>query len=208
MIPQKITFASVVMAIAIASIAMVVGLSQTQPTTAQSKPLGNNVYVFAEGVYPQVTFEFREATVTYDFQGYTQVTGLFDNRNNGVLRVSQPEFKLERIVGDTPYLHRAVDQSWQYNGRATAIEYPYRLFDITVEFMQGGQSIRTLEYGDCSIKDYQIRTEFDKEEGYTTGGKTGFAVLETYTIVCNGYNPVATTYDAMIEEKQNRKPYE
>jgi hypothetical protein len=208
MIPQKITTSSIIAAIAIASIALVVGLSQTQTTTAADAPTGNNVYVFAEGVNPQVTFKFKEATVTYDFQAYTQTNSLFDTRSGGVSRSTAPEFVLERIAGDTPYLHRAVDQTWENAGRITGLEYPYRLFDVNVDFIQAGQPVRSFEYGDCSVTNYKVRTEYDKEEGYTTGGKTGFAVIETYTFICNGFNPVATMYDTMKANNDDKyTPY-
>jgi hypothetical protein len=203
MIPQKITNTSVIAAIAIATIALVIGLSQTETTTAQNAPLGNDVYVFAEDVYPQATFQFREATVTYDFQAFAQVNNLFNTLGGGVSKSTSPEFTLQRIVGDTPYLHKAVDETWKNNGKATPLEYPYRQFDVTVDFVQAGQPVRTLSYGDCSVINYKIVTDFDKEEGYTTGGKTGFAVMETYTFACNGYDPIATTYNAMIKAKQN-----
>jgi hypothetical protein len=203
MIPQKITNTSVIAAIAIATIALVVGLSQTQTTTAADTPVGNNVYVFAEGVYPQATFKFREATVTYDFQAYTQVNNLFNTLSSGVSRSTSPEFTLQRVVGDTPYLHQAIDQSWKYGGKISAMEYPYREFEVTIDFIQAGQPVRTFSYGDCSVTNYKVATEFDKEEGYTTGGKTGFAVMETYTFTCNGLEPTSPIYDAMIKEKQN-----
>ncbi|MEM3008171.1 MAG: hypothetical protein QXW37_06575 [Candidatus Nitrosotenuis sp.] len=209
MIPQKITFTSVVVAIAIASIAMVVGLSHTQQTTAQSAPLGNNVYVFAEGVYPQATFKFRDATVTYEFQLYDTVNNLFSSGPSSAFTTRQvaPEFTMARVVGETPYLHEAVDQTFQYNGRSSGFDYPYKEFDVTVDMMQAGQSVRTMEYADCSITNYKINTRTDNEEGYTTGGKTGFAVVETYSFTCAGFTPHAPTYDKMIKEQQNKKPY-
>lgn len=210
MIPQKITLASVVAAVAIASIAMLLSISHTQQTTAQSAPLGNNVYVFAEGVNPKATFEFRDATVTYEFQLYDTVNNLFSASAAGsafTTRQIAPEFTLARIVGDTPYLHMAVDQTYQYNGRASGYDYPYREFDVTVELDQAGESVRTLEYTDCSITNYKINTRTDNEEAYTTGGKTGFALVETYTFSCTGFTPHAPTYDKMVKE-QNKKPYE
>lgn len=211
MIPQKITFASVVVAIAIASIAMVVGLSHTQQTTAQSAPLGNNVYVFAEGVYPQATFKFRDATVTYEFQLYDTVNNLFSASAGGsgfTTRQISPEFTLIRAVGDTPYLHEAVDQTFQYNGKSSGFDYPYKEFDVIVEMIQAGQSVRTMEYADCSITNYKINTRTDNEEAYTTGGKTGFAVVETYSFTCSGFTPHAPMYDKMVKEQQNKRPYE
>lgn len=211
MIPQKITFTSVVVAIAITSIVIVVGSSHTQQTTAQSAPLGNNVYVFAEGVYPQATFKFRDATVMYEFQMYDTVNNLFSASGGGgsfTTRQVSPEFTLSRIVGNTPYLHHAVDQTFQYNGRSSGFEYPYREFDVTVEMIQAGQSVRTIEYTSCWISNYKINTRTDNEEAYTTGGKTGFAMVETYSFTCSGFTPHAPLYDKMVKERQNKKPYE
>jgi hypothetical protein len=169
------------------------------------------MYIFGEGVYPRATFEFREATVTYEFQLYETVNNLFSASGAGanfVGRQIAPEFTLIRIVGETPYLHKAVDQTFQYNGKLTPVEYPYRQFDVTVELIQAGQSVRTIEYADCSIKNYKINTRADNEEGYTSAGRAGFAVVETYTFECAGYTPQAPTYDRLVEEKQNRKPYQ
>ncbi len=208
MIPQKLTNTTIIAVIAIASIAITLGLSQTHTTTALSAPTGNNVYVFAEGVYPQATFKFKEAIVTYDFQGFTTTNNLFSTNGGFTTRQTAPEFTLQRIVGETPYLHEAVDQTFEYGGKITLQEYPYKLFDVTIDFIQAGQPVRTLKYSDCSVQNYKISAEFDKEEGYTTGGKTGFAELETFTFICNGFTPMAPLYDQMVEEKQNRKPYE
>lgn len=192
---QKVTGTTVIAAIAVLSIALVVGLSQTQTSTAADAPKGNNVYVFAEGVSPQATFHFREKTVTYEFQGFTTVTNLFSTTGNFQTKTVAPEFTLQKIVGETPYLHRAVDETFQYGGKQSGIEYPYQQFDVTVEFIVGGESVRTLNYGDCTISNYKVTAEFDKEEGYTTGGKTGFAQLETYTFQCTGFEPESPVYD-------------
>lgn len=197
MIPQKITNTSVIAAIAIATIALVVGLSQTQTTTAADTPVGNNVYVFAEGVYPQATFKFRDATVTYEFQAFTQTSNLV----NGFGKPAAPEFTLQRVVGETPYLHKAVDEAFQNSGNFGTIDLPYQEFDVKIELIQAGETLRAFKYSDCKITNYKTATEFDKEEGYTTGGKTGFAVMETFTVGCLGMKPVATTFDEMMEAR-------
>jgi len=206
---QKIMHTTIIAAIAIASIVLMVGLSQTQSTIAQSAPAGNNVYIFAEDVYPQATFKFRDATATYDFQLYDMTNNLFSASTSGfTTRQVAPEFTLIRIVGDAPHLHEAVDQTFWYNGKNSGFDYPYKEFDVTVNMVQAGKTMRSMEYTDCSISNYKINTRTDNEEGYTTGGKTGFAVTETYTFVCNGFTPIAVDYDEMIEKKQNKKPYE
>lgn len=199
---------SIIAALAIASIGLVIGLSQTNNIQAAEAPKGNNVYVFAEGVYPQATFEFRDQTVTYEFQLYDTTNNLFSTSASGfTTKQTAPEFTLARAVGDTPYLHQAVDQTFEYGGKSMQ-DYPYKFFDVTVEMVQAGQSMRTMEYKDCSISNYKINTRTDNEEAYTTGGKTGFAVVETYTFICNGFTPSSPLYDAMIKEQQNRKPYQ
>ncbi|MBI5698100.1 MAG: hypothetical protein HZC29_06400 [Thaumarchaeota archaeon] len=205
---QNMKKTSIIAVLAIASIALVVGRSQTQNTTAQSAPTGNNVYVFAEGVNPQATFKFRDQTVTYDFQLYDMSNNLFGTTASGFnARQQAPEFTLVRIVGDTPYLHKAVDESFENNGRTSMQDFPYKQFDVTVNMIQAGQSLRTMDYKDCSISNYKVNTRTDNEEAYTTGGKTGFAVAETYTFICTGFTPVSPLYDAIIKEQQNRKPY-
>lgn len=199
------TFA--ILAFAMASIALVVGLSQTTSITAADAPKGNAMYIFAEGVSPQVTFEFRDQTVTYEFQMYDTTNNLFSTSASGfTTKQTAPEFTLIRTVGDTPYLHEAVDQTFEH-GKSGGFEYPYKEFDVTVEMIQARKVLRSMEYDDCSINNYKINSRTDNEEGYTTG-KTGFALVETYTFVCNGFTPSSPLYNEMMEEKQNRKPYQ
>ena len=185
----------------------VLSISQIQTIHAADTPKGNNTYVFGEGVTPQATFTFRDATVTYDFQLFDMTTNLFGTTTSGFTTTrSSPEFTLARIVGNTPYLHKAVDQTYENGGRSIQ-DYPYKMFDVTVNLNQADKPQKTLQYKDCSITNYKVNTRTDNEEGYTTGGKTGFAVVETYSFACNGIHLSSPLYDEMIKE-QNKKPYE
>lgn len=197
---SKITTTTAILALSIASIALIFGLSETEKITAADAPTGNDMYPFAEDVYPVATFKFRDATVTHDFQLISQTAG-FGNAGKGFT----PEFTLQKVIGDTPYLHRAVDQTTEYSTRAS-LDYPYKEFDVVIDLVQGGKTLRTLDYQRCAITNYKISTEFDKAESFT--GKDAFAVLEQYTFTCAGYQPSSPTYDLMMEEKQNRKPYQ
>ena len=191
------------------AIILLISLTQTENISAVDEPKGNAAYVFGEGVYPQATFNFRSGTVTYDFQLYDMTNNLFGTTANGFTstRTISPEFTLVKVVGDTPYLHKAVDQTFENGGKATG-GYDYDRFDVTVDMIQAENSLRAIEYKDCSITNYKINTRTDNEEGYTTGGKTGFAVVETYTFACNGFNMESLDFNAMIADKQNKKPYE
>ncbi|WP_268542787.1 hypothetical protein [Candidatus Nitrosotenuis cloacae] len=182
---------SIVAAIAISSIALVVSISQTKEITAAETPQGNDMYVFGESLYPVATFKFRDATVTYQFQTLTQISG-FGAGNRG----SIPEFTMQRIPGDTPYLHQALDQS-HVNGGKSSLDFPYKEFDVTINMVQQGKTILTLDYQRCGISNHKIVTEFDKAESFT--GKDGFAVLEQYTFTCGGYRINSPAYDELTQ---------
>jgi hypothetical protein len=125
--------------------------------------------------------------------------------NNG--RGTSPEFTLTKIAGGTPYLYAAVDevQANGVDGRRTGDYYE---FTVRVDLMQAGEPVRVLQYDRCNIVNYKVDTRTDNEEGYTTGGKTGFAVTDTFTIGCGGYHAENPQLDAMIKEQQYRKPYQ
>ncbi len=190
---QKTTTAVAIAAMV--TIALVLGLSQSQTTSAADAPKGNNVYVFAEGVTPVATFQFRDALVTYEFQAFTQLTGF-----GAAGRGNTPEFTLQKIAGNTPYLYEAVDQTHEFTTRAI-LDFPYKEFSVTVNLMQAGQPVRTFDYSRCQITGYKVVTEFDKEEGYVTGGKTGFAVMDQFTFTCGGYMPQNPAYEEMTKPK-------
>ena len=204
---SKLTATTAVLALAITSITLVVGLSQTDKIIAADAPKGNEMYPFAEDVYPVVTFNFRDATVTHDFQLFDTTNNLFSTSASGfTTKQVAPEFVLQKVVGDTPYLHQAVDQTFEYGGKNSLQDYPYKEFDVTVELVQGDQTFRTFDYAKCSISNYKISSQFDKAESFT--GKDAFAVLEQYTFVCQGYETTSPMYDQMMEEKQNKRPYQ
>jgi hypothetical protein len=204
---SKITTATTILALSIASIALVFGLSDTDKITAAEAPEGNDMYPFAEDVYPVATFKFRDATVTHDFQLFDTTNNLFSTSVSGfTTKQVAPEFVLQKVVGDTPYLHKAVDQTFEMGGKSSLQDYPYKEFDVTVEIVKGDTTFRTFDYTKCSISNYKIKSEFDKAESFT--GKDAFAVLEQYTFVCLGYKQSSPMYDAMMEENQNRKPYQ
>ena len=204
---SKITATTAILALSIASITLIFGLSESDKITAANAPTGNDMYPFAEDVYPVVTFAFRDATVTHDFQLFDTTNNLFSTSASGfTTKQVAPEFVLQKVVGDTPYLHRAVDQTFEYNGRTSTFDYPYKEFDVIVDLVQGEKTLRTFDYAKCSISNYKISSQFDKAESFT--GKDAFAVLEQYTFVCQGYKTSSPMYDAMIKEQQNRKPYQ
>ncbi|MEM4391637.1 MAG: hypothetical protein QXG67_02495 [Candidatus Nitrosotenuis sp.] len=196
---SKFTLTAIIAASTVLSVTAVLELSQTQESIASEAKPGNQKYVFAEGIYPQATFKFRDGTVTHDFQLFSQTNNLFTSQSGGIsLRHAVPEFTLQKVPGATPLLHKAVDQTWEYKGRTTPIEYPYREFDVIVTLTDGKDAVRSFEYTKCAITNYKVITEFDKMKGHTKN--EGFALLEQYSFQCNGFVP-KNTYDSAIKTK-------
>lgn len=183
MMKNKTIMTSVIAAIAIASIALVLGLSETQNTEAV--PQGNNVYVFAEGVNPRATFTFREGVETTDFQIFTQTSGITGNSGRG----TNPEFTLVKVPGNTPLLYKATDELLTQGNRA-GVDWQNNRFDVRIDLEQAGQPVRSMKYEGCEVNSYRVYTDYDHEEAYTTGGKTGFALQDEFKLFCMGMTPV------------------
>ena len=189
MMKNKTIMTSVIAAIAITSIALVFGLSQTQSISA-APPQGNSVYVFAEGVNPRVTFSFDGSTEVSDFQAFTQTNALSGTNGRG----TNPEFTLVKVPGNTPLLYRATDELLVKGNRGSA-EWQYNRFDAQVDLVQAGEPVRSFRYTGCEVNSYRVYTDWDKEEGYTTGGKTGFAVQDEFKLLCLGFYPLNPQLD-------------
>lgn len=181
MMKNKTIMTSVIAAIAIASIALIFGLSQTQNISAAT-PQGNNVYVFAEGVNPRVTFQFTDGEEVSDFQIFTQTSALSGTNGIG----TQPEFMLVKVPGSTPLLYKAADELLAKGNRGS-VEWQYNRFDLKVDLVQAGEPVRSFVYSGCQVNSYRVYTDYDKEEPYTSGGKVGFAVQDEFKFLCQGY---------------------
>ena len=179
------TTISVITAFAVASIA---GFQINEIIAEETEDKGYN---FAEDTKIIAQFEFRDGTELYDFQVFTQKSG-FDTLDAAV-------FDLERIVGDTPTLHEAADKATKYS-RSSGMDYNLKEFDVTVLVFQGGDPKRTFNYETCRITDYFVKTEHDKEEGWTTS--KGFAVKDKFELTCDGYTPHSPVYEKMMNPKK------
>ncbi|MBM2852893.1 MAG: hypothetical protein HW420_1440 [Candidatus Nitrosotenuis sp.] len=198
MMKNKTIMTSAIATIAITAIALILGLSQTQSTSAAT-PQGNNVYVFAEGVNPHATFSFRNGIEVSDFQVFTQTSGLSGTNGRG----TQPEFMLVRVPGNTPYLYQAADELLTIGNRG-GIDWQYNRFDVRIDLLQAGQPVRSFGYEGCEINSYRIYTDYDKEEAYVTGGKTGFALQDEYKFLCMGETPLNPLLEQSIKDKANQ----
>jgi hypothetical protein len=176
----------------ILSIASITGFQLTEITAEETEDKG---YKFAEDVTITGLFNFQDGVELHQFQVFDQKQG-FQARDTFVL-------ELQKIVGETPYLHKAADFSYKYRNSPGNQQTDYE-FDTTIIISQGGEQKRVFEYSGCFVSDYTVETLFDKEEGWM--GK-GFAVVDQFEIQCTSYKPLNPVYEEMHNhvEKANGK---
>lgn len=146
----------------------------------------------------RTVFHFREATETvYSFK-------VFDTLSSGFDRTKPLNFRLEGVIGwDKPLLYKAIDRSFNL-GRT--VQHDDSEFDVDVIFQRGDQPFRKFSYGDCQIKNYNVYTEYDREETYN--GKTDFVYLDRIDFDCRGFalgNPI---YEKMLQDQKAEKTSE
>ena len=176
--------------VAIASIVMISGVTEA-PMVVADEEKAQGLYKMADSTQVVATFDFRDGVETVSIPVFNQETDLTD--------VNRPTFTFQKIVGDTPLLHKATDVFQKFMGRDPGYPHHFNDFETIVDIYHGGKHVRSFEYADCKINSYMIGTQFDKEEGYY--GKTGFAIVEDYEVECTGYTPHAIDFETMIEEE-------
>ena len=151
-------------------------------------------FVFVENVTTTALFEFRDGSELVPIQQFVQTAGFGTKSligvddpktDSGATGRATPAFTMEKILGGTPYLYAAADQTQQYYANS-GFEYPYKFFDVTVFLANGGNVLRSFEYRDCQVTNYVVNTRSDNEEGYT--GK-GFVLVDQFSFECKGYTP-------------------
>jgi len=136
-------------------------------------------------------FHFREGTETVN------TFKVFDTMSGGFDRTKPLTFKLEGVIGgDKPLLYRAVDMTYQLGRNQN---HDYSEFDVDVIFQHGEQQYRQFTYTDCQIKNYNVYTEYDKEETYNA--KTKFVYLDKIEFECRGFSLGNPTYDQMKQDQ-------
>jgi hypothetical protein len=154
--------------------------------------------VFVENVATTALFEFRDGSEMVPIQQFSQTGGYGTTTlSSGTAKSksqessettgrSKPSFTMEKLVGGTPYLYAAADETQKYFA-SSGFEYDYKFFDVTVYLARDGDVLRSFEYRDCQITNYNVVTRSDNEEGYT--GK-GFVLVDQFSFECKGYTPM------------------
>ena len=188
------TALSVVAVFAIASFAGY-GIADIEGITVSIQP---SKMVFVENVTTTALFEFRDGSEMVPIQQFSQTGGYGtttlssgtakskSQESSETTRRSTPSFTMEKVLGGTPYLYAAADETQKYFA-SSGFEYDYKFFDVTVYLAKGGNVLRSFEYRDCQVTNYVVATRSDNEEGYT--GK-GFVLVDQFSFECKGYTPM------------------
>lgn len=190
---QTILFAAIAI-VATLSIASIAGITIKYITAEETERKGYN---FAENVMIAGVFTFKDGTELVNFE-------VFDGGPDYLNSKTHQTIELMKVVGETPLLHKAVDESRKYNVLSSAGNFQDRFFDLDVILSREGKATRVYEYDDCSITDFSTTTEFDKEEGWL--GKMGFAVVEDYELSCEGLASQNPSYVQMNNIPKAKTP--
>jgi len=180
--------------VATLSIAAIAGITIKDITAEETEKKGYN---FAENVMITAVLKFKDGTELVNFEAYSMKSGFIQPRTT-------PSLELMKVVGDTPLLHKAVDDSRRFDISQGGMNFQNRYFDIELILSQNGKAIREYHYQDCSISGFKTVTEFDKEEGWL--GKMGFAVVESYELTCEGLQPQNPSYEQMNNIPKAKTP--
>ena len=178
----------VVSVIATLAVAAIMGFHLTEINAAEvQKP----VYTYAEGVEITGLFKFREGEELVPINVFTQ--------QKGFLRSEPFVFYMEKVVGNTPLLHKHADESFLFRNSEVQ-KQDYNPFDVQIIIATGPYAKRTFSYNECYIKAYNVDTLRDNEEGYMN---KGFAVVDKMTIECRTMqiqNPALDEMNTIPEE--------
>ncbi len=175
-----------------ATILLIPAIKPTQ-TLAQEEPQLDTDAVNEVGL--KVVFHFTEADeIVNTFKIFDSVSS---GLSSGFDKTKAPIFRLEGVIGwDKPILYKAIDTTFTV-GRVGATN-AFNEFEVDVKFQRGEETYRQFSYSDCRIKNYNVFTEYDKEESYNQ--KTDFAYVDRIDFECSGFALGNPTYQKMMKD--------
>ncbi|MGI0082050.1 MAG: hypothetical protein ACREAF_00925 [Nitrosopumilaceae archaeon] len=176
-----------------ATILLIPAIKPTQ-TLAQEEPQLDTDSVNEVGL--KVIFHFREADEIVN--SFKVIDTVSSGLSSGFDRTKQPTFRLEGVIGwDKPLLYKAIDTTSVVGDDVRTNDW--NEFEVDVKFQRGEQTYRQFSYIDCRVKNYNVFTEYDKEESYNQ--KTDFAYIDRIDFECRGFSLVNPTYDKIMKDR-------
>ena len=137
-------------------------------------------YKMADDLEAILTFTFRDGVEVHNFPVFSMGENFV--ANSGI------SFKVQGILNSAPHLYKALDEAYNYRlqtSGGSSFEYDYRYFKVDVGFVKDGEIVKTLNYNDCDITTYEVKTLHDDQESYMSS-KTGFALVDDIEFNCGG----------------------
>jgi len=150
------------------------------PSSDTFTDFGESEFTFAKDVKTSITFEYDDGSEKIQFPVF-DLDSLYAESSDNV----DPEFSVEGLLEVYPLLYRAIDNARQVSGNSYASNLD---FDAIVEFTEGDETIRGLEFRECIVNNAKIITQSDKEEGFI--GKSAFAIVQQFGFSCGGSSPL------------------
>jgi hypothetical protein len=141
----------------------------------------NTEYKMADDIHAILTFTFKDGVETQEFP-------IFNMDDNFVANAGSPGFSVQGVVGNTPYLHKALDEAFVHK-QNPSYEWNYQLFEVDVDYVKNGETVKTLSYHHCYVKDYKVETLTASYESYLSSS-SGFAIIDDIDFQCAGVNPI------------------
>jgi hypothetical protein len=117
-------------------------------------------YNFVAGIHNEITFHFRDGIETVNFPVFSTTSDLISNVGSS--------FEVEGVVGNTPHLHKAMDDAYLYRmpnlSGGASHEFNYRFFDVDVNIIQNDNILKSFSYKNCEIVEHAITTLTDDYE--------------------------------------------
>jgi hypothetical protein len=186
----KTTAIVAVSVIATLAVAAIMGFQITEITAEEIK---QPEYLSAEGVSITALFKFREGEELVPIQVFTQ--------KKGFLKAEPFIFDVEKIVGNTPFLHKHVDEAFLYRSSENQ-KQDENPFDVDIILNTGPYAKRAFTYHKCYVDNYNVVTLTDKEEGYFN---KGFAIVEDLVLVCRAMDMHNPSLDGMNTLSEDEK---
>ena len=155
-------------------------------------------YKMANDIKPVLTFTFKDGIEIHEFPVFIMEDDFVENTGS-------PSFSVQGVVGESPHLHRALDQAFKHK-QSAASEWNYQLFEVDVDFVKDGKSLKTLGYHDCLVDDYHVVTLRDDQESYMSS-KTGFAIVDDIDFQCAGIDYLTEEYEETWQKTYTTTDY-
>jgi len=148
---------------------------------------GESEFTFANNMKTSVTFDYGTDSEKIEFPVFNLDSAFAESTDNVVA-----EFTVEGPLGYYPLLYQTIDNSRSVSGNTYSSNID---FGALVEFTNGEETLRGLDFRECIIDSAKITTQRDKEEGFT--GKSAFVLVHQLGFTCSGLSPVNMYYDEL-----------